>query len=76
MSYCHLLSGWSGNISLTLGKDHQYGEEPDRVPNHMYSHVASRAAAYPGCLDYTVVDLILADGFESGNDTAWSRTVD
>jgi hypothetical protein len=75
MSYCHAQSGGMGNISLTLGEGHPYGTAPERVPTRMAAHVASRAAASPGCLDYISVGDIFADGFESGNTTAWSSTL-
>lgn len=75
MSYCHALSGGTSNISLTLGQGHPYGTAPGRVPTRMAAHVASRAAASPGCLDYISVGDIFADGFESGDTTAWSSTV-
>jgi hypothetical protein len=51
MSYCHLLSGGYGNISLNFGLDHPYGVAPERVPNRMLSHVVARSASSPGCLD-------------------------
>ena len=51
MSYCHLLSGGYGNLSLTFGANHPYGIEPGRVPVVMNDHVVNRAAVYPGCLD-------------------------
>jgi hypothetical protein len=75
MSYCHLLSGGLGNISLTLGLGHPHGVEPERVPNRMFSHVAARASSYPGCLDYEVVNSVFTDGFESHTTGAWSDTV-
>ena len=50
MSYCHLLSGGFGNITLTFGQGFQYGVSPDRVPTRMYNHVVQQATAYPGCL--------------------------
>jgi hypothetical protein len=57
MSYCHLVGGGYSNISLTFGGSvldgsvHACGVAPDRVPNKMYSHVVSRAASYPTCLE-------------------------
>lgn len=75
MSYCHLLSGGFGNISLTFGAGHPYGIEPDRVPTRMRNHVTSRAASYPGCLDYFEPSGIFNDGFESGGVTDWSGCV-
>ena len=75
MSYCHQLSPGMSNLSLTLGLNHPYGIEPERVPERMFSHVTSRASSYPGCLDYTVTDMIFEDDFESHNINAWSSTV-
>jgi hypothetical protein len=75
MSYCHQLSPGMSNLSLTLGLNHPYGIEPERVPERMFSHVSSRAASYPGCLDYTVVNMIFDDGFEGSNTNAWSSMV-
>ncbi|MCP4661942.1 MAG: hypothetical protein GY856_41595 [bacterium] len=72
MSYCHLLSGGLGNISLTLGAGHPYGVEPDRVPTRMRNHVVSQAAFYPGCLDYFEPSGIFSDDFESGGMGPWS----
>jgi len=43
MSYCHLLQGGLNNISVTLGRDHAYGNQPERVPDRMRSHVLARA---------------------------------
>ncbi len=75
MSYCHLLfSGGLSNIAMTFGAGHPYGVAPDRVPGRMANHVASRAASYPGCLDYQTPanpEVIFIDGFESGNLTSW-----
>ena len=75
MSYCHLLSGGLSNLSLTLGEAHPYGIEPGRVPNRMFDHVESKAASYPGCLDYESVDEVFSDDFEDSNTNAWSSTV-
>ena len=43
MSYCHLLPGGLNNLALTLGRDHAYGNQPDRVPDTMRLHVVGRA---------------------------------
>ena len=75
MSYCHQLSPGMSNLSLTFGLNHPYGIEPERVPERMFSHVSSRATLYPGCLDYTVADVIFDDGFEGSTTDAWSSTV-
>jgi hypothetical protein len=75
MSYCHQLSPGMSNLSLTLGLGHPYGTEPERVPETMFSHVASQAASHTGCLDYESVDTVFNDGFESSNTNAWSDTV-
>lgn len=76
MSYCHLLfAGGLSNIAMTFGAGHPYGVAPDRVPTRMANHVSSRAAAYPGCLDYQAAPadptMIFNDDFESGNLTKW-----
>lgn len=44
MSYCHLLPGGLNNISVTLGRDHGFGVQPERVPDTMRAHVLARAA--------------------------------
>jgi hypothetical protein len=45
MSYCHLLApGFGNNISVTLGRDHGFGVNPERVPDTMRAHVLARAA--------------------------------
>jgi subtilisin-like proprotein convertase family protein len=45
MSYCHLLApGFGNNISVTLGRDHAWGNQPERVPDTMRAHVLDRAA--------------------------------
>jgi hypothetical protein len=74
MSYCHTKSGGMGNMSFSLGQGHPYGVAPDRVPSRMSAHVAAQAVAVPGCLDYVPAGDIFADGFESGETTAWSST--
>ena len=71
MSYCHLLSGGLGNISLTFGLGHPYGVAPARVPTRMNQHVVSRASSNPSCLALEASDQVFADGFESGNTSAW-----
>ncbi len=73
MSYCHQLSPGMSNLSLTLGLGHPYGTEPERVPETMFSHVASQAASHSGCLDYESVDTVFEDDFELGNTNAWSE---
>ncbi len=50
MSYCHFLGGGLSNIALTLGLDHPYGIEPERVPQRMNAHVVSVHAGNPSCL--------------------------
>lgn len=64
MSYCHLLSGGLNNISLTLGKNHSYGVQPERVPNVMRDHVEQMASIAPQCIIPAANDLIFANGFE------------
>ena len=44
MSYCHLLNGGLSNIAVTLGLNHNFGDQPERVPNTMRAHVLARAA--------------------------------
>ena len=44
MSYCHLLPGGLNNLSVTLGRDHGFGVQPERVPDTMRAHVLARAA--------------------------------
>ncbi|MCP4903180.1 MAG: hypothetical protein GY906_39970 [bacterium] len=75
MSYCHLLSGGMGNLSLTFGDGHPFGVEPERVPTRMNAHVVSRAGSNLGCLDYFEPTSIFTDGFESGDTSGWSSTV-
>lgn len=75
MSYCHQLYPGMSNLSLTLGLGHPFGVEPERVPERMYSHVASQASSYPGCLDYEVEGTVFTDGFETSNTNSWSATV-
>ena len=71
MSYCHLtFSGGLSNIAFSLGEGHPYGDQPERVPARMSSHVISEAAQHPGCLD--LVGTIFSDGFESGDTTSWT----
>jgi hypothetical protein len=53
MSYCHLLSGGFGNISLNFGTGHPYGVLPGREASRMTSHVTSTAAGNPSCLAFT-----------------------
>ncbi len=71
MSYCHLLSPGLSNITLTFGLGHPFGIAPGRVPSRMNDHVVARAGSNPGCLDFIAVNEIFADGFESGDTTAW-----
>ncbi len=64
MSYCHLRSGGLSNISLTLGTNHPYGVQPERVPNVMRDHVELVAGTDPQCIMPAANDLIFANGFE------------
>ncbi len=68
MSYCHLQPGGYGNINLWLGKEGSYGIRSERVPEKMSGHVQSVA----GCLP-PVAGSLFADGFESGDTSAWSE---
>ena len=76
MSYCHLLSGGLSNISLTFGNPggvpFTYGIAPERVPALMSSHVTTTAGGSPICL--APLDDIFADGFESGDVSAWTSS--
>ena len=53
MSYCHQLAGGLGNISLTYGAAHPYGDAPERVPATMASRLATEFASAPACLTPT-----------------------
>lgn len=64
MSYCHKVTGKLNNISLTLGRDHPYGIEANRVPDGMRSHLVEAKKNYPQCLP------IHFPGFT--NNTLWS----
>lgn len=50
MSYCHKVTGKLNNISLTLGRNHPYGIEADRVPDSMRATLLSAKQYYPQCL--------------------------
>ncbi|MDH3404130.1 MAG: hypothetical protein OEP45_10975, partial [Acidobacteriota bacterium] len=69
MSYCHLQPGGYGNINLWLGREGFYGIRSERVPEKMLQHVEEVAACLPPPTD------LFADGFESGDTSAWSSTV-
>jgi hypothetical protein len=69
MSYCHLQPGGYGNINLWLGRKGFYGVRSERVPAKMLQHVEEVAACLPPPAD------LFADGFESGDTSAWSATV-
>ena len=43
MSYCHLLNPGLSNIAPTLGLGHPFGDQPERVPGVMRTHVLDRA---------------------------------
>ena len=43
MSYCSARLGGLENIAPSLGRDHPYGHEPDRVPDTMRAHMVERA---------------------------------
>ncbi|MEM9553794.1 MAG: M12 family metallo-peptidase [Acidobacteriota bacterium] len=73
MSYCHLLGGGLSNMAPSFGTGHPWGVAPQRVPDRMAAHVASRAGSNPGCLDRIAINEIFTDGFESGNTSAWSE---
>ena len=71
MSYCHLRPGGMTNVTFTFGEGHAWGTAPERVGQRMNNHVVSTAGSNPACLAYTVNGSIFADGFESGDTTAW-----
>ena len=50
MSYCHLLSGSSGNISPTFGASHPYGVAASRVSNALADRVFEVAAVDQACI--------------------------
>jgi len=52
MSYCHLLGGGYGNITLTFGTGFPHGVLPGRIPTRMHDHVVSTAASYPACMQF------------------------
>lgn len=54
MSYCHLVSGGSQNVSMTFGKNHLYGVEAHRVPEVMRTTVEAYAAVYPQCFAFNL----------------------
>ena len=56
MSYCHLLEGGVSNVSMTFGKEHPYGIQPDRVSNKMASHVADTALNFPSCINVVEIN--------------------
>lgn len=76
MSYCHLLSGGLGNISLTFGDGHPFGVAPERIPARMSDHVVATAAIDPACLAPGEPPAVpfFADGFEAGDVNAWQLT--
>ncbi len=72
MSYCHLLGGGYGNISLNFGTNHPYGVQPAREASRMSSHVVSSAAANPSCLAPAAPATgIFSDGLEIGSTSLW-----
>lgn len=72
MSYCHLLGGGYGNISLNFGTNHSYGVQPARQASRMSSHVVARATANPSCLAPAApVTAIFSDGLETGSTSLW-----
>lgn len=77
MSYCHLLSGGFGNVSLNFGTGHPFGVQPGREAVRMSSFVVSTAAGNPSCLAFTAGSAaIFANGFEGGVlPGPWSGTV-
>ena len=72
MSYCHLLGGGFGNMSLNFGTNHPFGVQPAREASRMSSHVVTRATANPSCLaPATPANGIFSDGLEIGSTSLW-----
>ena len=69
-----MLNPGLSNITLTFGQSHVYGVAASRVPTVMHDEVLTVAGGNPACL-VLVSSGIFADGFESGNTSAWSLTV-
>ena len=46
-------SGCAATRSFSLGRNFPYGNEPDRVPDLIYTNTIEAAQQYPGCLDVT-----------------------
>jgi len=79
MGYCHLLGGGFGNVSLTYGAGHPYGDTADRVPQTMISRIAIESAAAPACLTAAdgMVELgITRNGTGSGTVTSSPAGID
>lgn len=72
MSYCHLLGGGFGNISLNFGTNHPFGVQPAREASRMSSYVVSTATANASCLaPATPANGIFSDGLETGSTSLW-----
>lgn len=72
MSYCHLVSGGSQNVSMTFGTNHPYGVEANRVPEQMRYTVESYAAILPQCLPIDNDDSTVTGGsFGFTNVSKW-----
>lgn len=71
MSYCHLVSGGSQNVSMTFGTDHPYGVEASRVPKEMRSTVEAYAAVFPQCLP---LDNQVQTSFGFKNVSKWQES--
>lgn len=69
MSYCHLLAGGYGNITLSLGAEGQFGEGSERVVDRMSAHVATALCLVPADRN------LFLDGLETGGTLRWSETV-
>ncbi len=63
MSYCHLQSGGYNNINLWLGSKGSFGIDSQRVLQQMLAHVQEVDCLPPAAF--------FADGFESGDASAW-----
>ncbi|MFN2426053.1 MAG: M12 family metallo-peptidase [Candidatus Binatia bacterium] len=79
MSYCHGLGGGLGNVSLTYGAGHPYGNTPQRVPDAMINRLQMEALAMPACLTPTdgMVNLAIEkNGTGSGTVTSQPAGID
>lgn len=81
MSYCHLIQpGGLANIAPSLGFEHPFGNDPDRVPQTMRNHVIARAntggARCPVLVTETGSFTVSTSTTGPGSLSPSSRTVD